>query len=229
VLSLTVLAIFLLFVSLNWYSARRLAREGQKQRKWLTFIGTSVVTRILVITFIAGALIAGVLWMGGDRLAFKLAGRPSTYSQDNLDGITRQQIWRSTWEIIKKNPWTGVGFGAYFLAIPEYQIGSGRIKVEQAHNDYLDLAVNGGVVAVGLAGWFVAMMLWRARASWRSRDAYRRAACLGAAAGILSVGVHSLFDFGLQVTGIGVVCAALVVISVADRSVESGARRRKGS
>jgi hypothetical protein len=33
--------------------------------------------------------------------------------------------------------------------------------------------------------------------------------------------VHSLVDFGLQVTGIGVVFAALIVILVADHNVES--------
>ena len=93
--------------------------------------------------------------------------------------------------------------------------------MEQAHNDYLDLAASGGVVALGLAGWFIAMVIWRARSSLRSGDAYRRAACLGAAAGILGVAVHSLVDFGLQLTGIAVVFAALIVISVADSRVES--------
>jgi O-antigen ligase len=226
ILSLTIQSVFLLFVSLTWYAARRHSREGGRRREWLTVFRTSLLTRILVIALIMGTLIVGVLWMGGDKLAFKVAGRPSTSTQDSLDGITRRQIWRSTWEIIKKNPWTGVGFGAYFLAIPEYQVGSGRIKVEQAHNDYLDLAANGGVIAVGLVGWFLAMGIWRARSSLGSDDAYRRAAALGAAAGILSVLAHSLVDFGLQVTGIGVVFSALVVILLTDRRVESSRDRK---
>jgi O-antigen ligase len=211
---------FLLFVSLSWYSARRLYREDGKQRKWLNFAQTSILIRALVILLILGTLIVGVFWMGGDRLASKLAEQPSATSQP-IDGITRKEIWRSTWELIKQNPWTGVGFGSYFLAIPEYQRSAGRIKVEQAHNDYLDLAANGGVVALGLAGWFIAMVIWRARSSFRSRDVYRRAACLGAAAGILGVGVHSLVDFGLQFTGLALVFAALIVIAIADDRVES--------
>lgn len=219
-------SIFLLFVSLSWYSARRLSREDGRQRKWLTFAQTSMLVRALVIMLILGTLIAGVFWMGGDRLASKLAERPSTAAQD-LDGITRKEIWRSTWQLIKQNPWTGVGFGSYFLAIPEYQRGAGRIKVEQAHNDYLDLAANGGVVAFALAGWFVALVILRARSSLRSRDAYRRAACFGAAAGILGVGVHSLVDFGLQLTGLAVVFAALIVIAVADNRVETVTAEQK--
>ncbi len=219
IVSLTIQSILLLFVSLNWYSARRLSREGGNQHRWFTFLRASLLVRVLFVVLIVGTLFAGVFWMGGENLASKLHNDDST--QSTIDGTTRKEIWRSSWELIKLNPWTGVGFGAYFLAIPEYQIGSGRLKLEQAHNDYLDLAANGGVIAVGLAGWFIAMVIWRARFPLRSRDAYRRAACLGAMAGIIGVGAHSLVDFGLQVTGIAVVFATLVVIAVADSSVES--------
>jgi len=114
-----------------------------------------------------------------------------------------------------------VGFGAYSLAIPQYRPGPGFTRLEQAHNDYLDLAANGGVVAVALAAWFIATIIWRARTALRSADIYRRAACLGAVAGILSIGVHSFVDFGLQVPGIALVFGALVVIAVADSRVES--------
>ena len=101
------------------------------------------------------------------------------------------------------------------------------IKIEQAHNDYLDLAANGGVVAIGLAAWFVVAIVLRARSSLRSGDPYRRAASLGAVAGMLSIAVHSLVDFGLQVTGIAVVFVVLMVISVADHRVESSGNGRR--
>lgn len=217
--------IFLLFTSLTWYSARFLSRDGGRQHTWLAFIQGSVLVRTLVIVLLCGTLIAGVFWMGGEQLASKLSSQAST--QEHLDGSTRHEIWNSSWKLIKEQPWTGVGFGAYFLAIPKYQSGSGRMKLEQAHNDYLDLAANGGLIAVILGAWFIAMIFWRARSSLRSHDSYRRAASLGSVAGILSVAVHSLVDFGLQVTGIAVVCASLVVIAVADNRVVSGSERGK--
>jgi O-antigen ligase len=221
ILGLTCQTIFLLFVSLNWYSTRRLSRGDGEQNKLLIFVRTSWLVRVLFMVLIVAMLIAGVLWMGGETLGLKLAARTGTSNQTSPDGTSRNEIWRSSWEIIKHHPLTGVGFGTYFLAVPEYQIGTGMPRVEEAHNDYLDLAANGGIVAIGLAGWFIAMIIWRAKSSLRSSDAYRRAAGLGAAAGMLSIGVHSLVDFGLQVTGIGVVFAALVVIAVADGWVES--------
>ncbi|PYS67271.1 MAG: hypothetical protein DMF73_19745 [Acidobacteria bacterium] len=158
--------IFLISVSLTWYSARRFSDNESASPAWLSFIQTSKLVRVLVVVLIVGTLFVGVLWLGGDRLATKL------YEQDSgdvtIDGTTRKEIWQSTWTLIKHHPWTGVGFGAYFLAIPEYQIGSGRLKVEQAHNDYLDLVANGGIIAVILAAWFFGLIIWRARSSLRS-------------------------------------------------------------
>jgi len=225
VLSLTCQAIFLLFTSWTWYSARRLSREDGRQHKWLRFIQSSVLVRALVMVLIAVTLIVGVFWMGGEKFASRV--RELDTNREPINGLTRRATWSSSWELIKENPWTGVGFGAYFLAITEFQKGAGRIRLEQAHNDYLDLPANGGLVAVGLAVWFIGIIIWRIRSRLRSPDPYRRAACLGAAAGILSVGVHSVVDFGLQVTAIAVVFMALVVIAVADSRVESVSPTRK--
>ena len=100
--------------------------------------------------------------------------------------------------------------------IPQFEKNSGHIKLEQAHNDYLDLAASGGLVGIVLAAWFVGAVVWSANARLSSRDRYRRAAALGAATGMLGVAVHSAVDFGLQVTGIAVVFTALLGILIAD-------------
>jgi O-antigen ligase len=213
-------AILLLFVALAWFSSRRLAHKPGI----LLFLRSSVLVRILVILLIMVTLMAGVLWMGGDRLASKLTGQTAAAVANPADGTTRKEIWASTWQIIKHRPWTGVGFGTFFLAIPQYQIGSGKFKVEQAHNDYLDLAASGGVIAVLLAAWFIGAIIWRGRSSLRSSDEYRRAAALGALAGVLSVAVHSVVDFGLQISGIAVVFAMLVVISIVEIPHSRGRR-----
>jgi O-antigen ligase len=207
-------AVFLLFVGSSWLFSHRRERARDATPGRLGLILSSIFVRILVVLVIAVVLTAGVFWMGGQQLASRLEEKNDTNT--SIDGTTRKDIWQSSWQLVKHSPWTGVGFGAYYLAIPQYQIGSGRIKVEQAHNDYLDLAANGGIVAVVIVGLFVAMVIWRARFALKSTNAYRRAAALGAVGGLLSVGVHSLADFGLQITGIAVVAMTLVVITVAE-------------
>lgn len=204
------------FVSLTWYASRHESQDTTTRHAWLRRTTSSRLVRVVAIAVILTGLVMGVIWMGGERLAEK----HSSSTADSVEGITRQQIWHSTWNLIKHNSWTGVGFGTYFLAIPQYQSDAGRVRLEQAHNDYLDLAANGGVVAVILAALFAVVVARRARSSLRSSDPYRRAVALGAMASIVSVAVHSLVDFGLQVTGIAVVFAAVVVILIADE-VES--------
>jgi len=220
-------SVFLLFVSLTWYAAPRSSSGDGRQNTWLPFIRTSLLLRVSVIILILGVLTASVLWMGGKKLADRL-NEQQEFQQDTPDGTRRVELWRASWKLIKQHPVTGVGFGAYFLAIPEHQMVSGRLKFDQAHNDYLDLAASGGIVAVGLTGWFLVVVIGRAISSLRSVDAYRRAACLGAVAGMLDIGVHSVFDFCLQITSIAVVFGALVVIVLADRRVEIVPKEREG-
>jgi O-antigen ligase len=210
--------VFVLIISLSWYSSRRAARQDGGGNRWWILLGRSSWVRVLLVLVVVGTLVAGVFWMGGETLVSKM-GRTST-PQDTIDGQSRQEIWRSTTRLIKQNPWTGAGFGTYFLAIPQHQNSSGTIKLEQAHQDYLDLAASGGVVAMILAAWFIFNIIWRARRALQSRDAYRRAACLGASAAILSIGIHSFVDFGLQITGIAVIFGAVLVIAIADERVE---------
>jgi O-antigen ligase len=215
-------SVFLISFALAWYSERRLSKEDLQRYRSLNFLRSSWLLRSLAVLLIVGTVVIGVLWIGGDRLAGKLSSTPD----DIVDGTTRKQIWSASWQLVKSSPVTGVGFGSFFLAIPQYQVGSGRLKVAQAHNDYLDLAASGGIIGLVLAAWFVAFVLWRASITLRSKDSYRRAAALGALAGMLSVAIHSLLDFGLQITGIAVVFAALVVIAVADSNVETVEAKR---
>lgn len=206
-------AIFLAFVSLSWYAERHSSASGSQTGKMFRAISSSLLLRVAAIVLIVITLALGIMWMGGERLNAKMQ---EDSTQDLMDGTARKEIWRASWELVKRHPLTGVGFGAFYLAIPEYQIGSGRIKLEQAHNDYLDLLANGGLIAFMLAGWFLVTIVLRVRTSFESINSYRRAAALGAVAGMFGVAVHSLVDFGLQVTGIAVFFGVLLVISVAE-------------
>jgi O-antigen ligase len=225
ILGLIAQATFLLFTALRWYSARRTAREDATSNiVWLDTLRNSLLVRGVAIVLIVAVLVIGVFWIGGEKLASRV--REFEAHDESAEGLSRTSAWRSTLTLIGQNPWTGVGFGNYFLAIPQYKKGTGLIKLEQAHNDYLDLAANGGVIGFALAAWFALVIIKRTRISFQSKDRYRRAAALGAAAGMFSLVVHTFVDFGLQVTGIAVVFAGLIVICVAEFSVDSSMKRR---
>jgi putative inorganic carbon (hco3(-)) transporter len=214
--------ILVLFIGFSWYS-RPTETVRSDRLSLFESLRASRLVRVVVFLILVGTVIIGVTWMGGQQLATKL--ERSSIAQSGLDGSSRKEIWYATWQLIKHHPLTGVGFGNYFLAIPQYQLGSGGTRLEQSHNEYLDLAANGGLIAVVLGAWFVGLVIRRSIFSLRSPDKYRRAVALGSGAAVLGIAIHSLVDFGLQLTGVAVVFAGLLLLLVADNRVESMTRR----
>jgi O-antigen ligase len=207
-------AVFVVIIALNWFSERR-SLLGERVSQWMLLLRQSNFIRVVVILSLLSILAGGVLWMGGDQLANKL-GQQSNSVENRTDGSTRQEIWRASWKLFRANPLTGTGFGAYFLGITQFQVSSGPARLQQAHNDYLDLAANGGLVAVILGAWFGAAVVRIAKRRLRHKNVHRRAAALGAATALLGAAMHSVVDFGLQVTGIAVVFLTMIVILIAD-------------
>ena len=106
------------------------------------------------------------------------------------------------------------------MAITEYYDVPGQKRPYQAHNDYLELLVAGGVIGVALGIWFFIAMLKRIVATLKTTDPLRRAACLGALTGLFGIAVHSIVDFGLHITINALIAVALLVIATSDKTVE---------
>ena len=172
----------------------------------------------------AGVMIAifvAVIWIGGEPLSQRLQQETMTRELHASAGqptsrIRRIDIWRATVRMVNDHPIVGVGFGGYWLAIPQYLSYSGKREVHQAHNDYLEILASGGVIGGALVACFAWLLIRRARRHFFSSDPLRRAACLGALTGIFGVAVHSVFDFGLHVTINALVFVSLVVIATAE-------------
>jgi O-antigen ligase len=111
----------------------------------------------------------------------------------------RGEIWENTWTMIRHNPLTGVGLGAYETAYPIYARENGVQGVTaEAHNDYLQILADAGVIGAVLALWFI-LALFRAIARGvRSSDPLMAAIALGGGAGLFGLLVHSIFDFNLH-------------------------------
>ncbi len=212
----------LIFVALMFLSLPG-GREGSELRgnsfRWLKRIGNLWIVRVALVATLVIVTAAGIVSVGGDSLTTRLENVPGEVREETNDkrlGERRLSIWGATWQLIKANPIAGVGFGAYGTAISQYHDASGVIKPEQAHNDYLELLANGGVIGGLIGAWFAVALIRLARERLRSVNRFRRAACLAALAGIFAVSVHSLVDFGLHITVNALVFVALVVIAAVD-------------
>jgi O-antigen ligase len=176
-------------------------------------------------------LFIGVLTMGGEMSLNRLIV-DSVNTNDPTTG--RAHFWSVTLEIIKAHPLIGTGLGAFGVVYTKFDTRNGLFRLEQAHNDYLQVLSDGGIIGAALALAFVSLLFYRAFVRARSRDDFRRGVALSALGGCFAVLVHSFFDFTLHTPSnalLFLVLAALATINgrVEDAPRSSRKRRRRSS
>jgi O-antigen ligase len=172
----------------------------------------SVRPAVLIVAM-AGAIIAGVFWVGADLdIVRRVANDPLTTGAM----MDRQAVWGDTLKMFGEHPILGVGVGAFETVYPMYGRGDGKFVIQFAHNDYIQVLADGGIVGGMLAVWFIIVVFRDFSRGTKSRDPLVGALALGSGAGIFAMLVHSLFDFNLQLPSnalLFLVLAAIVVTS----------------
>ena len=173
-----------------------------------------------------GVLATGFFLGGGDALFRGLA--PG--STDITSG--RTHFWSVAWRIFLDHPLIGAGHEAFGVAFTRYDAWNGAYRVEQAHNDYLQMLADGGLIGFACVAAFIYFL---ARQSLRVianvGDGTRANIATGALAGCTGILIHSIFDFPLRTTSNAVLFLLLVVFACA-RVERDGRRlksRRRGS
>ncbi|MCA1621764.1 MAG: O-antigen ligase family protein [Acidobacteria bacterium] len=172
------------------------------------------------------SVFVGVLWFGGDEALSRVAG--TVYSDDPTTG--RAHFWRGTVQIIRDHPVLGTGLGSFGSVYPRYDTGNGTYRLEQAHNDYLQVFSDAGVVGGLLGLCFVALLFWTALRRIHSHDRFRRGVALGALGGCAGALVHSFFDFTLHTTAnalLFLLLAALATVNGRVEEADTGGRGRR--
>ena len=178
----------------------------------LAFVLREVAQRrhrlVAIVAF--GLLLGGALaWAGGDMIVTRFADSSGAFDQ-------RVQAWRDTVAIIRDFPFFGVGLGGYARAMLVYQTGERQLMYAQAHNDYLQLAAEGGLLVVVPAVLVFVTIVRTISRRLRAGDDdpltfwIRR----GAVAGLLGIAAQSLMEFSLQMPGNAVLFVMLLAIAM---------------
>jgi O-antigen ligase len=169
------------------------------------------------------AMFGGVVLLGGEDALTRVVGSVNT--DDPTTG--RAHFWSVTVDIIKTHPWIGTGLGAFGVVYTGYDSRNGIYRLEQAHNDYLQLLSDGGIIGA-VFGLFFVVNLFRMGFNRRdSRDDFRRGVATGAMAGCFAVLVHSFFDFTLHTTSNALLFLVLAALATMNGRVEDVQSRRK--
>jgi O-antigen ligase len=129
----------------------------------------------------------------------------------------RPAIWRDTWRMVSDFWLTGVGAGAFQRAMLAYQQGSRLFFFNQAHNEYLQVLAEGGLIVAVPASILLiatAMLMAKTLDADRTSIFWVRA---GAICGVVAIAVQSIWDTGLRTPANGVLFAVIVAIALHQR------------
>ncbi|QQS39759.1 MAG: O-antigen ligase family protein [Acidobacteriota bacterium] len=151
-------------------------------------VGSAVGLMLVLILF--------AVWAGGEQELLRGAAMQEA-GEDFSTG--RLHYWSVALKIFAANPIIGSGLESFGVAFTRYDTWSGIYRVEHAHNDYLQMLSDGGIVGLALVLVFIYFLFRSAIGTIRgARDRFRRSAAVGALAGCFGVMVHSFVDFPLR-------------------------------
>ncbi len=147
------------------------------------------------VLFLLVAVLVG--WFGWDPIIERFG---DIVDKEGALQFNRMLIWADSMSAIRDFPILGAGFGAFGSVYPAYRSLPGSLVVDHAHNDYLELMVEGGMVSFALVAWFVVSVLIRVIRTLRiRRDRYSITMGIAGSAAVTYMLVHALVDFNMHI------------------------------
>ena len=157
-------------------------------------------------------LVGGLQLLGADLSAIEV-------TDANFAMIERLAHWTAAWRMFEQRPWLGVGLGQYAVVYPQVAIPRWTDPLGHAHNMYLHVLAEQGLLgAVGLAAFFVGGLA----AAWkriRRSSGWHRAVALGCWGMLWHLAAHSAVDL-LFVQGVYLLIGMVLGLMVAASQQE---------
>ncbi|MGH9352316.1 MAG: O-antigen ligase family protein, partial [Terriglobia bacterium] len=191
-----------------------LAQLKTRQKAWL--LGLAVFVLIAV---------GYGLWIGLNPVLsrFAMFEGGSKY----LEAEGRLPTWKSTYEIVRHHPLTGIGLGTFRYGFPHFQTYYVTLYYTHAHSDYLELlAETGWLGALLLFVPIFVLLILMVRSFLTDSRRYRPAVTLGCIGSTLALLIHSVADFNLHIPANALIFAVMLGIGYKAACVE---RRNEGA
>jgi O-antigen ligase len=204
------------------------AAYRQEKRAEESFAEMTRLKKRLILSGGIGLLliIFGAVWWLG---SFDALSRSAQMAQSGADFSTgRLEFWANAAQMIGDYPLLGVGLNAFGVAYTRYDTGSGYYRIEQAHNDYLQVLAEAGIIGLLLVLIFLYFLFRRGWAIFRTtQDRFRRGVCIGSLAGCLAAAIHSIFDFPLRTSSNLLLFLTLAALATVEISYPRIYRRKR--
>ena len=199
---------------------------------WFLFRERTRNSVALVLCAFLLVALASVAWIGGSEVTERISTVASNNKQTEIGSDLRFAIDRDSVHVFAKRPVLGWGLGTFADIYPQFRSFYTNQLVNRAHNDYLELLTDAGILGFGIAIWFLLVALRSAvrKAQTWSGDV-NGAVALSALLGICGILVHSFVDFNLHIPANAMLFYVLCAVAAADtrfRNHRRNHRRRAG-
>jgi O-antigen ligase len=178
------------------------------------------------IAAFAVVLVSLLTWLGGRDLMSRVSSI-STETHTELSGGMRLSIDRDAFRMFQSKPVLGWGLRTFPVVYPQFRSFYTNFFVNEAHNDYLQLLCEMGLLGFGTMVWFL-IVLYRTAlrkiGNWTSDVS--GAVTLACTLGITGILVHSLLDFNLQIPANAALFYVLCTIAAAAPLLQRSRKRR---
>lgn len=174
-----------------------------------------IVSLLVIDMFIVGA------WFGVDKLADRIA-------QSSLENDAgRVEVSINTLNLLKDYPIVGAGAGGFHVVYARYR-GDGIAQYyDHAHEDYLELISDVGVVGISLLGLIVLTSFGAAlKALYRRRDRLLRGMAFASIMATIAILIHSTVDFNLQIPANAATFMVMLALGWIALNLESETKKR---
>jgi O-antigen ligase len=158
------------------------------------------------------------LWIGLDPVLARFEQlREPGYLQ--LEG--RIAIWKDALPLVRNHPLVGTGLGTFGMVFRHYQTERVGNYVDHAHNDYLELASDTGLIGAALLFLPIFLLLIRMMISFLDDPRrYRRSVTLGCIGSTVAILIHSVTDFNLQIPANALIFSVVLGIGYKASCIE---------
>ncbi len=156
--------------------------------------------RLSTAILVAGVAVGLSAWFGFSFLKSRFA----TFASQEAYEAGRIPLWLRSLPMVKDFPIWGTGYGTFGYVEPMYRADapfeSLMALYDHAHNDYLEVLAEGGVVGFALTVLAVAVVFGLGyRALAINRGSRRAGLAFGALFSFTAVALHSFVDFGMRI------------------------------
>ena len=175
----------------------------------------AIVLCLVVLTFAGGA------WIGLEPVFTR-------FRAAEQDLPSRVAVWKDTAKLVRAHPYWGSGPGSFEDAYTRVQTSGLTMRLNHAHDDYLEFAAEWGVPGAALLFALIGLVLFRAlRGIGRTVRASNRFLLLGCCGGLCSMLLHAAVDFNLHIPANALLFAVLAGLAWSLSAGDANAPERR--